>query len=65
MKISIFAGKKRPLARGFIFLALKLHGGLLLKSFRLDESLSSNLLKTDFPLKLTIHKCQRKQQCYT
>ena len=54
MKISIFAGKKRPLARGFIFLALKLHGGLLLKSFRLDESLSSNPLKTDFLLKLTI-----------
>ena len=42
---------------------LAIHGGLPLKSIGLDQLLPSNLLKTDFPLKLTIHKCQRKQQC--
>ena len=32
-------------------------------AWRLDQLLSSNLLKTVFPLKLTISKCLRKLQC--
>ena len=38
---------------------------LLLKSLRLDQPLPSNLLKTVFPMQLTIHKCQRKQHWVT
>ena len=35
-----------------------------LKSSTLDQQLPSNLLKTDFPFKMTVHKCKRKKQCH-
>ena len=34
---------------------LEFHVGLLLESSKLDQPLPSNLLKTDFPLKMAIH----------
>ena len=64
-KSAMRAGAHRC-ARGLIFqhlIGIEVSWGLPLKPIRLNQLLLSNLLKTDFPLKLTIHKCQRKQQC--
>jgi len=63
---AFFARRCPQMCSGFDFFSiwseLKFHGGL--KWLKLDQPLPSNLLKTDFPLKLTIHKWQRKQQCF-
>ena len=55
-KISCARNVKKVIEGHFFhpWIGIKFHGGLLLELLKLDQPLPSNLLKTDFPLKLTI-----------
>ena len=43
-------------------IGIKFSWGLPTKSFRFDQPFPSNLLKTNFPLKMVFTKCLAKQQ---